>query len=181
MGKRIFVAGYCVLLFFFMLPGLIFAQKKSKKSKEAEDPSKSNIYLANGNYGTMMHENILSLGFSVSNIHDVIVKLINRGKKMTNTFLTHSYIDLLYSPSISYANITWNPNSANGGVPATLVVSSNKTTMPFGFRLGVVYNTLKTTGFSYTLEGGLGPGPYSDIGWYGMLKFAMSLNFKTGE
>jgi len=134
-----------------------------------------------GTYTSMLNMTVLSLGYVYENIDELIFEMPNpkgfENLKVKNENTSELYIDALYSPVIDFSNIETFQTVNKQTVENVYNINSNTTKMPFGFRLGYTYSTLRTAGLSYNIEAGLRPGlPGFDNMAYGLVKISLSLS-----
>lgn len=131
------------------------------------DPSKTLKQFSGSGYSTMMNYKTVVLGLSYTKISDLIINIEGYGEKKL-LVETEWYLDLLYAPSITYADMTI-PDSYNGSSGSfydyqRYNVNDNTKKSKIGARLGWKNTPLtKFSAFYYGIELGLLPGP--DIGF----------------
>ena len=129
-----------------------------------------------------MNENILSVGASITNIHDLTLDFKNFGERAVH-YSEDVYADIMYSPSIVYGdvNIASGIGSSSGTVITTYVLNGSSKKQNLGFRLGYKGMTLKPFAASVRAEIGLRPGTDFNNGWYLMFTLDLGLNLKVGN
>ena len=142
------------------------------------DPAKKVINFGLEQLGTMMEENIINIGASITGRHDLLITnhTLGQSKVMNETYL---YGDILFAPAMAYTNvILTNYQYISREQYTDFVVTNNITKSRFGFRIGFDYCDLSRAGLSFSMEAGIRPGPSSDTGLYVMGKFGVALNAK---
>jgi len=142
------------------------------------DPSKKIVNFGLEQLGTMMEENIINIGASITGRHDLLItnQTLGQSKVMNETYL---YGDILYAPELAYANvILTNYQYLSREQYTDFVVNNNISKSRFGFRIGFDYTDLSRAGLNFGMEAGFRPGPTFDSGLYVMGKFGVALNAK---
>ncbi len=142
------------------------------------DPNKTVVNFGNEPIGTMMEENIISIGYSVTARHDLLIsnKTLGKSKVMGESCL---YADILYAPAITYTNVIMpNYEYLSGEKYTDFNVNNGIPKSRFGARIGFDYSDLSIYGLTFGLETGFRPGPTFTSGLYVMGKFGFILNMK---
>ena len=142
------------------------------------DPSKRVINFGLEQLGTMMEENVINIGLSMTGRHDLLItnQTLGQSKVMNETYL---YGDILFAPAMAYANVILsNYQYISREQYTDFVVNNNITKSRFGVRVGFEYTDLSKAGLTFGIETGFRPGPTFDTGLYVMGKFGVSLNAK---
>jgi len=147
------------------------------------DPTKTPFDLAGyggTEYSSIMHVQVLSVGLSLTKIHDLEMTYKNYGPSI-NLSRTDFYVDMLYATSINYGDVNWNISNGNTPNVEELIVNQNSPKNNIGFRIGGTINTLNTAGFGCNVETGIRPGTDSKNGFYFLAKFNFALNFRVAK
>jgi hypothetical protein len=152
------------------------------KGYDKNNPGAGTVDIGTGNYSTMMNEGIISIGASITNIHELTLDFKNYGEKSESSS-DAIYADIMFAPSITYGdvNIVSGVGSSTGTVVTTYVLDAKATRQSLGFRLGVKEMDLKTFGGGIRAEIGLRPGTDFNNGWYIMGTLDLGLNLKVGN
>jgi len=140
------------------------------------DPNKTIISFGNEPMGTMMEENIINIGYSITSRHDLLISnhTLGKSKVMGESSL---YGDILFAPAISYTNVIMpNYEYLSGEKYTDFNVNSGIPKSRFGARVGFDYADLSVYGLTFGLETGFRPGPSLTSGFYFMGKFGFILN-----
>jgi hypothetical protein len=145
------------------------------------DPRKRIINFGLGQVGTVMQENIINLGASMTNTHDLLVKNQWLGKKRV-AYKTYIYGDLMFAPAMVYSNVIMKSYPNLSRLQYTdFDINTATPKSRFGARVGFTYYDLSTIGLTFGLEAGLRPGPNVATGFYAMAKFGVSINAKIKQ
>jgi len=142
------------------------------------DPSKRIVNFGLEQIGTMMQENIVNLGLSITGRHDLLIsnQTLGKNKVMNETYI---YGDILYAPAIVYTNvIAINYENISREKYTDFNVNDNTPKSRFGFRAGFDYTDLNVAGLTFGMEAGFKPGPTFISGLYVMGKFGIAINAK---
>jgi hypothetical protein len=132
-----------------------------------------------GNFGSVMREKVIYLGYANSNISHLVVDFDIFGRKRKGSVIGW-YADVMYAPVLTYSDVVVVGEDQGGNtIHTTYHVDDNTSKFRFGARAGFTYGTLSVTGSSIGLEAGMRPAPDPISGLYFLVDVGLSLNARV--